>query len=159
MENLIPKIEKTLQAELSNFLSLGAILTKVEQETPWHEAGMTKGQWLAGEAGLPIITANQAKDAYLLLRDIDSSLVKKLTVVKLKLILPQLKRADGQDEEEKELKDLVVLAGNMLYNDLRDALEEKNSEEECEPSEWEHKEYWRCPKNGQRIYTDPTKKD
>jgi len=104
MENLIPKIEKTLQAELSNFLSLGAILTKVEQETPWHEAGMTKGQWLAGEAGLPIITANQAKDAYLLLRDIDSSLVKKLTVGKLKLILPQLKRAEGQDEEEKELK-------------------------------------------------------
>ena len=151
MENYVDKIYETLYNELGNFLNLGAIIAAADKEKPWLANGFTRSQWLAGEAGIPIVTANQARDAYLIFEKFGKLELNGMTVGKMKLILPKLKKLNAAEQIE-----LIEKARTMLYNDLRDSLGEIKTTDECEPNEWEVHTYWRCPKNGRRVYTDPT---
>lgn len=153
MEDLMPEISNILRRNVEDFLEFGAIMARAEEEKPWLEMDLTKNQWIAGEVGVPLHFANQARDAWKYLPDTED--IEGLTVGKIKLILPKLKKL----EDEKAKRELLLSAKTMLYNDLRDMLGEKNTKEECEPDEWEQKTYWYCPKNGRRIYTNPKKND
>ena len=148
-------IESFCEEDLKNFLYLGAAMVRADKDKPWDEEGLTKSQWLASR-DIPASMARQAGEATKILMESPDFETTGLTVGKLKLILPLLKKTD--DIEEK--KAIFMNACNMLYNDLRDELAEKRSSKGgCKEDEWEHKEYWRCPKNGKRIYVDPTIKN
>ena len=149
MEDINSQLEDIKKIDLNIFLSLGKILSAAGEEKIWAKEGFTRSQWIAGEVGIPILTANQAIDAYGFIEKEDL-LEEGLTTGKVKLILPTLRKLDSE-----ERKDLIHKAATMLYNDLRDSLKEKKTDAECEWGEWEHKEYWRCPKNGKRVYVNP----
>ena len=141
-------IEVINQSDLINFLRLGQILVGAEEYAVWDQEDLTKKQWLASRE-IPAIVAKQAAEVAKLMGEDFETI--GLTKGKLKLILPSLKKETNIEKR----KAIVLNACNVFYNDLRDQLGEKNTKEECKPDEWEHKEYWRCPKNGRRIHTNP----
>jgi len=136
------------QSDLLNFLRLGQILIGAEKFGIWDKADLTKKQWLASQE-VPAIVAKQATEAAsLMIKDFETN---GLTVGKLKLILPLLKK----ETDLEKRKAIMLNACTMFHNDLRDLIGEKNTKEECEPDQWIRKEYWYCPLNGRRVYTDP----
>ena len=153
MKDINAQLEDIKKIDLNVFLSLGKILSMAEEEKVWELEGFTRSQWIAGEVGIPILTANQSIDAYKFIEK-EHVVEEGLTTGKVKLILPFLRKL-GLEEK----RDLIHRAATMLYNDLRDSLKEKKTDAECEPGEWEHKEYWRCPKNGKRIYINPNESE
>ena len=147
MTNITQQLRQIQAIEIQQFLATGILLEEADETQPWKEEGLTRRQWLAGE-GLPLRTANQARDLYYLVGNINP---EGLTLNKLKLILPELKVLEGDETAQEEL---IGRARTLLFNDLRDSLKE-TAGEECERGEWEEHTYWRCPKNGKRTYTNP----
>lgn len=149
-EDITGKLRRLKHLETMEFLEMGRLLEEAEKCQPWGDMGLTKGQWLAGEVGIPCLTATMARDAYFYFKEFKD--FEGLTVGKIKLILPKLKAGD-------DVGNLLDKARSMLYTDLRDELHEKKNTENCQ-HKWAKivKESWECIKCGRRIYTDPDKK-
>jgi len=147
MEDITGKLRHLKHLETMEFLEMGRLLEEAEEHKTWEEMGLTKSQWLAGELGIPYLTATMARDAYFYFKDFKD--FEGLTVGKIKLILPKLK-------EGGNVGNLLDLARSMLYTDLRDELHEKKNKENCK-HEWAKvvKESWECIKCGCRVYTEP----
>ena len=157
MTNISQELDQIQAIEIQQFLTMGKLLEEADSSHPWQEEGLTRRQWLAGE-GIPLRTANQARDLYYLLGETltTPAELEGLTLNKLKLILPNLKESEGDADAQESLLDKTR---TMLYNDLRDELHEKNvPEHECQ---WERKEkiFWECPICNERTYTNPNIKD
>ena len=164
MEDISKAIRDIQIIEIQQFLATGDILHRADASRPWAEEGMTRRQWLAGE-GIPLRTANQARDLWLIFRDIIPADLEGLTLNKLKFILPRLKELEGNMTDQDKLvnrakimNELINRARGLMFNDLKDFLSEGNAPEH--EHHWVKKEkvYWECDVKdcGSRTYIDPS---